>query len=91
MTADSDTLARLEAELLRLAAERGPTSTACPSEAARSIGGAHPDNWGPLMTPVRKIAVRLANEGRLIITRKGKPVDPNDFRGVYRIGAPRSD
>lgn len=91
MTADSETLDRLEAELLRLAAERGPGATACPSEAARLVGGSHPDQWGPLMQPVRRIAVRLANEGRLIITRKGKPVDPNDFRGVYRIGAPRLD
>lgn len=91
MTSDSDTLTRLEAELLRLTAERGAGATACPSEAARNISGPHPDQWGPLMQPVRKIAVRLANEGRLVITRKGKPVDPNDFRGVYRVGAPRID
>ncbi|HRK24661.1 MAG TPA: DUF3253 domain-containing protein [Beijerinckiaceae bacterium] len=91
MIADSDTLARLEAEMLRLVAERGPDRTACPSEAARAIGGPHPDQWGPLMTPARRIAVRLAGEGRIVITRKGRPVDPNDFRGVYRLGLPRSD
>ncbi len=91
MTVDSDTLARLEAELIRLATACTPGATACPSEAARTIGGNHPDQWGPLMQPVRRIAVRLANEGRLVITRKGKPVDPNDFRGVYRIAAPRLD
>ena len=91
MHIDSETAERLEAELLRLAAERGPASTACPSEAARNIGGGHPDQWGPLMQPVRRIAVRLANEGRLVITRKGKPVDPNDFRGVWRFALPRAD
>jgi len=91
MQTDSDLAERLEAALLRLAAERGPASTACPSEAARSVGGSHPDQWGPLMQPVRRIAVRLANEGRLVITRKGKPVDPNDFRGVYRVSLPRAD
>ena len=32
---------------------------------------------------------RLA--GRLVIYRKGKPVDPNDFKGVYRLGLPRQD
>jgi hypothetical protein len=26
-----------------------------------------------------------------VIYRKGKPVDPNDFRGVYRLGLPRHD
>ena len=44
-----------------------------------------------LMQPVRRTAVRLAMEGRLIILRKGKPVDPADFRGVYRLTVPRQD
>jgi Protein of unknown function (DUF3253) len=35
--------------------------------------------------------VRLAKEGRIIITRKGRAVDPDEFRGVYRLGLPRSD
>ncbi|MGL5734145.1 MAG: DUF3253 domain-containing protein, partial [Beijerinckiaceae bacterium] len=29
--------------------------------------------------------------GRITILRKGKMVDPDDFRGVYRIGLPRED
>ena len=33
----------------------------------------------------------LARAGRLVIYRKGKPADPDDFRGVYRIGLPRGD
>ena len=91
MIPDSAMLATIEAELLSAVAARGHDKTACPSEVARQIGGGHPDQWGPLMQPIRKVAVRLANEGRLIITRKGKAVDPNEFRGVYRIGLPRSD
>ncbi|HRJ68912.1 MAG TPA: DUF3253 domain-containing protein [Beijerinckiaceae bacterium] len=91
MASDSDRTALLEAEVLRFAAECGPGKTFCPSDAARAVGGSHPDQWGPLMIPVRRIAVRLANEGRLVITRKGKPVDPNDFRGVYRLSQPRGD
>jgi hypothetical protein len=35
--------------------------------------------------------VALARAGRLVVYRKGKPADPNDFRGVYRIGLPRGD
>ena len=89
MHAESEQIIRLEAEILRFAVERGPEKTFCPSEAARAVSGDHPDQWGPLMTPARRIAVRLANEGRLVITRKGKPVDPNDFRGVYRLSLPR--
>ena len=81
----------IETTILRLVAERGPGKSVDPAEAARTLGGPHPDGWGPLMQPIRRIAVRLAQEGRLVITRKGKPVDPADFRGVYRICAPHQD
>jgi hypothetical protein len=82
---------RIEQEILQLVAARGPEKTICPSEVARSLAGSHPDEWGKLMQPVRRVAVRLAHEGRVIITRKGKTVDPADFRGVYRLGLPRSE
>jgi hypothetical protein len=82
---------QLEETILGLVASRGPDKTICPSEAARAVGGDHPDGWGPLMQPIRRIAVRLAHEGRIIITRKGRIVDPDDFRGVYRLGLPRED
>jgi hypothetical protein len=39
-------------------------------------------------TAVRRAAVKLALDGRLVIYRKGKPVDPADFKGVYRVGLP---
>lgn len=81
----------IEATLLRLVSERGPDRTVDPTEAARALGGDHPDGWGPLMQPIRRVAVRLATEGRLVITRKGKAVDPSDFKGVYRLTAPRLD
>lgn len=48
-------------------------------------------DWHALLTPIRRAAVALAQSGRLIIYRHGKPVDPNDFRGVYRLGLPRQD
>jgi hypothetical protein len=83
--------AQLEQTILALVGGRGPDKTICPSEAARSLGGDHPDGWGPLMQPIRRIAVRLAKEGRIVITRKGRIVDPDDFRGVYRLGLPRED
>lgn len=48
-------------------------------------------DWHALLTPIRRAAVALAQSGRLVIYRHGKPVDPNDFRGVYRLGLPRQD
>ena len=52
------------------------------------LGGNQPEGWGPLMQPVRKVAVRLMKEGRIVILRKGRPVDPDDFRGTYRLALP---
>jgi len=48
-------------------------------------------DWHGLLMPIRRAAVALAQAGRLVIYRKGKPVDPTDFRGVYRLGLPRQD
>ena len=48
-------------------------------------------DWHGLLMPIRRAAVQLALAGRLVIYRKGKPADPNDFRGVYRLGLPRQD
>jgi hypothetical protein len=81
----------LSALLLKLAAERGAEKSFCPSEVARHVGGPHPDGWGPLMQPVRRAAVELALNGQLVILRKGRPVDPLDFKGVYRLSQPRCE
>lgn len=87
MTARNDATAQIEETMLALVAERGEGKTICPSEVARAIAGEHPDAWGRLMQPVRKVAVRLTKEGRVAIMRKGKRADPDDFKGVYRIGS----
>ena len=80
--------AAIEETMLRLVAERGPGKTICPSEVARALAGPNPDQWSPLMQPVRRIAVRLTKAGRITIMRKGKPADPDDFRGIYRLSLP---
>lgn len=80
----------IETALLRLVGERAG-KTVDPQELARELAGSHPDQWGPLMQPIRKVAVALAGQGRVVILRKGKPVDPRDFKGVYRLTAPRQD
>lgn len=84
----SATPEELEAAMLALVTTRGAGRTVDPTEVARAIGGDHPDGWGPLMQPVRKAAVRLMKEGRLVILRKGRPVDPDDFKGIYRLALP---
>ena len=81
----------IEATLMRMIAERGAGRSLDPAEVARALGGPHPDGWGPLMQPIRRVAVALAEAGRVVILRKGKPADPRDFKGVYRLTAPRLD
>jgi len=85
MTADP---AAIEEALLRLVRARGTDKTISPSDVARDLGGPHPDGWGPLMQPIRRVAIALAMDGRIVILRKGRPADPRDFKGVYRIGLP---
>lgn len=81
MTSETD----IERTILDLAAARGIGKTICPSEAARAIAGPDPQAWSRLMPAIRRVAIGLMKAGLVAITRKGRPVDPEDFRGVYRI------
>lgn len=71
--------------IIDLAQRRGPGKTICPSEAARAIAGDQPEAWSRLMPHIRRAAVQLMKDGRIAILRKGRPVDPDDFKGIYRI------
>lgn len=74
--------------ILELVALRGAGKTICPTEAARTVSERH---WRKLLPDVRAEAVRLALVGEIAIYRKGKPVDPEAFKGVYRLGLPLSE
>lgn len=78
----------LDQALLAVLARNG-SGTLSPTELAQAIGSTA--DWHGLLTPIRRAAVALAKSGRMVIYRKGKPVDPDDFRGVYRLGLPRHD
>jgi hypothetical protein len=77
--------ATLDDLILDLVEERGQGKTVCPSEVARAK---RDDNWQQLMGEIRVRAVKLAKDGRIAIYRKGKPADPDAFKGVYRLGFP---
>lgn len=85
--------ATLEDAILSLCRAEG-VRTICPTDAARAHAAARGEDelgWRSHLSEVRRAAVRLAEAGRLVIYRKGKPADPHDFRGVYRLGLPRLD
>ena len=80
---------QVEGAILRLLAEAGAGKTVSPTDAARILVTG--TEWHLAMPPIRRAAVKLALAGRIVILRKGKPVDPNDFKGVYRLALPRQD
>ncbi len=75
-----------EATIMELVTSRGPEKSICPTEAARALAG-HPadESWRAKLSPIRLAAARLAKAGRIEILRKGKPVAPEDARGVVRL------
>jgi Protein of unknown function (DUF3253) len=84
----------LEGTIFALCNEAGIARTICPTDAASAYAAARGEDslgWRSHLSQVRSAAIRLAEAGRIVIYRKGKPVDPRDFRGVYRLGLPRSD
>lgn len=56
-----------------------------PAEVAKVLQA---KQWQRMLPKVRATALGLMRQGRLTITKKGKPVDPNDFRGVTRLRLP---
>jgi hypothetical protein len=73
---------QLEASILELLAARAPTSTICPSDAARAVGD---ENWRTLMEPARRAARRLVDAGEVQITQGGSVVAPSTAKGPIRI------
>ena len=88
MNATDSTPRALDRDILTtLGAAAGKTLSA--TEIAQRI--ASDQDWHQLLTPIRREAIAMALAGRLVIYRKGKPADPNDLRGVFRLGLPRHD
>lgn len=75
----------IEAEIFNQLARREPGKSICPSEVAKAL---QPEQWQRMMGKVRGVAVGLARQERLVITKKGKPVDPDAFKGVIRLRLP---
>ena len=85
---DSPRAIPLEESIVEVLLQAGTKTLSAP-EIAHAI--APEGDWHGLLMPIRSAAVALAQAGRLVIYRKGKAADPDDFRGVYRLGLPRQD
>ena len=75
----------IETAIFEKLSKREPGKTICPSEVAKDL---QPEQWQRMMPKVRTVALGLMRQGRLTITKKGKAVDPNAFKGVIRLRLP---
>ena len=75
----------VESAIFDLLGQVAPGKSVSPEEVARAVD---PEGWRRLLGHVRATAVGLARQQRLVITRHGKPADPEDFKGVYRLKLP---
>ena len=75
----------VETAILDLLAQVPASKSISPEQVARAVD---PESWRHLLGRVRAVAIGLARQGRLVITRHGKPADPDTFKGVYRLRLP---
>lgn len=78
----------IETAIFDSLAEKPAGSSVEPAEAAKALAG---DQWRRMLPKVKAVAVGLARQGRLVITKKGKPVNPEAFKGVIRLRLPTAD
>lgn len=78
--------AQIARTIRELLAQRDEGKTICPSEAARALA---PEDFRPLMEPVRRVAGELARQGELEVTQKGRVVDVDAARGPIRLRSSR--
>ncbi|WP_110468784.1 DUF3253 domain-containing protein [Williamsia limnetica] len=74
--------AELTEKIRELLSARSSDSSICPSDVARAMS---PDDWRPLMDPVREAAGAMVDAGEVDITQKGEVVDLATVRGPIRI------
>jgi hypothetical protein len=77
----------VEAAILRLTAACGPGKSVSPEDVAKALAPGDEAVWRSKLSAVRRVAVRLAGDGRIDILRKGKRVEPEAARGVIRLRA----
>lgn len=77
--------ASVEETLFTLLAGLEPGKSVSPEKVARAVDA---EGWRRVLPQVRSTAVGLARAGRVVVIRHNKPVDPERFKGVYRLRLP---
>ncbi len=77
--------AQVEAAIFELLGKLPAGKSVSPEDVARAVD---PAGWRRELAKVRPVAVGLARAGKRVITRHGKPADPDRFKGVWRMRLP---
>jgi Protein of unknown function (DUF3253) len=77
---DNDEL--LREKIIELLQSRKPDSSICPSDAPRALFS----EWRVYMSDVRRVALALALESKIVITQRGVPVDLKKFAEGEVVG-----
>lgn len=83
----------LEETLMALLETLEPGASINPNQVAQFFNNqanTDPQRWRRELGKVRAIALGLARQGKIEILRKGKPIDPQDLKGIYRLRLPLS-
>ncbi len=81
-------------KILELLAGAAPHKSISPEDVARAVAEGRrrpndpPDLWRRYLPAVKQQALYLARAGKLIVMRKGKPVDAQSAKGVIRYKRP---
>ena len=91
---DAPALDPIAEKILELLAAAAPNRSISPEEVARAVAESRrrpndpPDLWRRYLPAVKQQALFLARAGKLIVMRKGKPVDAQTAKGVIRYKRP---
>ena len=78
--------ASIEAKTSELLARCRPGATICPSQVARALYSGEAQ-WRALMPQVRQVAQQMALKQLLVITQRGRELDPAEpISGAIRLG-----
>ena len=59
-----------------------------PADVAKHL---QPEQWQRMLPKVKAMALHLMRQGKLTITKKGKPIDPTKTKGVIRLRLPTDE
>ena len=78
----------VEETLFDLLSQARKGDSISPNEVAKAIDAI---NWRRELPKVRAVIIGLARQEKLEVLRKGKPIEPEGFKGVYRVRLPQSE